>query len=123
MSTQHSECNAMGQLDTNPIPPYAIHCWTNDREIFVAMPMAKGGIPFIVSFPLNEGGLSRALEILRKRPKESILPTHAQPANYTKPPVQPQVKLTKAQERLHSETTPEQRDAAQALLRKLGLVK
>ena len=113
----------MGQLDYDPIPAYAVTMWTNDVEIFVALPMAKGGKPYIMSFALNEGGLTKALEVLRKRPKEVILPTLDQPANYTKPPVQPQVKLSKASERLHAETTPEQRDAAQALLRKLGLVK
>lgn len=113
----------MGRLDMDPIPPYAVTMWTNDREIFVAMPMTAGGQPFIISFPLNEGGLTKALEVLRKRPKEVILPTAQAPANYTKPPVQPQVKLSKASEKLHAETTPEQREAAQALLRKLGLVK
>lgn len=113
----------MGQLDHDPIPPYAVTMWANDREIFVAMPMTRGGQPFIISFPLNEGGLTKALEVLRKRPKEVVLPTAAQPANYTKPPVQPQVKLSKASERLHAETTPEQRVAAQDLLRKLGMIK
>lgn len=113
----------MGQLDSDPIPPYAVTMWTNDREIFVALPMAKGGIPYIMSFALNEGGLSQALQILRQRPKEVILPTAAAPANYLKPPVQPQVKLSKAQEKLHAETTPEQRSAAQELIRKLGLIK
>ena len=113
----------MGRLDTDPIPPYAVTMWTNDREIFVAMPMTRGGIPFIMSFPLNEGGLTKALEVLRKRPKEVVLPTAAAPANYTKPPTQPQVRVSKAQERLYAETSPEQREAAQALLRKLGLVK
>lgn len=114
----------MGQLDTSPIPPYAVTMWTNDREIFVAMPMTAGGQPFIISFPLNEGGLTKALEVLRKRPKEVILPTMDQPANYTKPPQQPQVKpMGKIREKVHSETTQEQRDAAQALLRKLGFVK
>lgn len=113
----------MGQLDMDPIPPYAVTCWTNDKEIFVAMPMTKGGQPFIVSFPLNEGGLTKALEVLRKRPKEVVLPTAAQPANYTKPPVQPQVRVSKAQEKLYAETTPEDRVAAQDLLRKLGMIK
>jgi hypothetical protein len=117
------ETVSMGQLDMDPIPPYAITCWTNDREIFVAMPMTKGGQPFIISFPLNEGGLTKALEVLRKRPKEVILPTLDQPANYTKPPQQPQVRVSKAQEKLYAETTPEQRDAAQSLLKKLGFVK
>ncbi len=113
----------MANLDMDPIPAYAVTMWTNDREIFVAMPMTTGGQPFIISFPLNEGGLAKALEVLRKRPKEVILPTAAQPANYTKPPVQPQVKLSKASEKLHAETTPEQRVAAQDLLRKLGMIK
>ena len=113
----------MGRLDTDPIPPYAVTMWTNDREIFVALPTSAGGIPYIMSFPLNEGGLTRALEVLRQRPKEVIRPTLDQPANYTKPAVQPQVKQSKASERLHAETTPEQRQHAQDLLRKLGLVK
>lgn len=112
----------MANLDRNPIPPYAVTMWTNDREIFVAMPMTKGGDPYIISFKLSEGGLSQALEVLRKRPKEVILPTAAAPANYTKPAVQPQVRVSKAQERLYAETTPEQRNAALELLRKLKMV-
>jgi hypothetical protein len=113
----------MGQLDLDPIPPYAVTMWTNDIEIFVAMPMKDGGTPYIMSFAYSSDGLAKALRILHQRPKEIITPTHAQPANYTKPPVQPQVKLSKATERLHSETTPEQRAAAQDLLRKLGMIK
>lgn len=112
----------MGSLDHEPIPPYAVTMWTNDREIFVAMPMTAGGTPFIISFPLNEGGLTKALEVLRKRPKEVVLPTAAAPANYTKPAAQPQVRVSKAQERLYAETTPEQRNAALDLLKKLKMV-
>lgn len=113
----------MGQLDHDPIPPFAVTMWTNDREIFVAMPMSKGGTPYIISFALNEGGLTQALQVLRKRPREVITPTAAAPANYTKPAVQPQVRVSKAQEKLYAETTPEQRQAAANLLRKLGLTK
>ncbi len=109
----------MGRLDLNPIPAYAVTMWTNDIEIFVAMPVASGGQPYIVSFSLNEGGLTKALEILRKRPKEVVLPTAAQPANYTKPPVQPQVKRGKIAEKLHSETTAEQRQRAQDLIKQM----
>lgn len=105
----------MGQLDRDPIPPYAITMWTNDVEIFVAIP-CKGSIPYITSFPLNEGGLTKALNLLRDRPKEVITPTAAAPANYTKPPVQPQVKRGKIAERLHSETTEDQRARAAALI-------
>lgn len=114
----------MGQLDMHPVPPWAVTMWTNDVEIFVALPMKDGGTPYIMSFALNEGGLTKALELLRQRPKEVIVPTMDQPANYTKPPAQPQVKpMGKIREKVHSETTQEQRDAAQALLRKLGMLK
>lgn len=112
----------MGQLDRDPIPPWAVTMWTNDIEIFVAMPMKSGGTPYIMSFPLNGDGLTKALNILRQRPKEVIVPSRG--VDYTKPPSQPQVKpMGKVREKLHSETTQEQRDAALALLRKLGFTK
>ncbi len=107
--------------DPNPIPPYAITCWTNDRDIFVALPCAAGGIPYIMSYALNEGGLSLALEVLRKRPKEVVVPSAAQPANYTRPPAQPQVKTTKAAEKLKAETTEAQRENARRVLAKMGI--
>ena len=111
----------MGQLDTDAIPPYAVTMWEGEHDIFVALPMTTGGIPYIMKFPRNEGGLSAALGVLSKRKREVLAPTTDAPANYTVPKHQPQVKLSKAQERLHSETTPEQRENARKLLEKLGL--
>lgn len=112
----------MAMADPNPIPPYAITCWTNGTDIFVALPMTLGGTPYITKYPLNEGGLSMAIAVLRKQQKEHIVPSRAAPANYTLGP-QPQVqtKLTKAQVQLHSETTPEQRERARLLLETLGI--
>ena len=111
----------MGQLDTDAIPPYAVTMWEGEHDIFVALPMSTGGIPYIMRFPRNEGGLSQALAVLSRRKREVLAPTTDAPANYTVPKHQPQVKLSKAQERLHSETTPEQRENARKLLEKLGL--
>lgn len=114
----------MGQLDRDPIPPYAVTMWTNDIEVFVAIPMKDRTLPpYIMSFPFTAEGVTKAMDILRQRPKEVIVPTAAQPANYTKPASQPQVKIGKRREALLNETTQDQRDAAQAVLRKLGLVK
>ena len=114
----------MGQLDTSGIPSWAVTMWTNDREIFVAIPMKDRTLPpYIMSFAYNPEGIARAMRILHDRPKEVIVPTAAAPADYTKPPTQPQVRMGKRREQLLSETTEAQRDAAQALLRKLGLVK
>lgn len=110
----------MGHLDPSPIPPYAVTMWRDDRHIYVALPMTAGGIPYITRFALSEGGLSAALEVLRKRKHEVLSPTEAQ-ALYAPPSAQPMVKLSKAQERLHAETSPEQREAARLLLVKLGI--
>lgn len=112
----------MGKLDADPIPPHAITMWLSDNDIIAALPMTKGGIPYLMKLPLNEGGLMQALELLRKRKHEVLTPTEAA-ASFGPPKHQPQVRLSKAQEKLHAETTPEQRAAAQALLIKLGLVK
>lgn len=113
----------MGQCDADPIPPYAITCWTNGTDIFVALPMTAGGTPYITKYPLNEGGLSMALAVLRKQQKESILPTKAAPANYTLPDHQHmvQTKMSEARRKLYAETTEAQRENARKVLAKLGM--
>lgn len=112
----------VGQSDSDPIPPHAITMWLSDNDIIAAMPMSKGGIPYLMKLPLNESGLMRALELLRKRRHEVLSPLEAA-KDFGPPKVQPQVRLSKAQERLHSETTSEQRAAASDLLKRLGIVK
>lgn len=111
----------MGRMDQNPIPSYAVTCWEGEHDIFVALPMTAGGVPYIMRFPRNEGGLSQALQVLSKRKREVLAPTMDQPANYTVPKNQPQVRMSKAQERLNAETTPEQRERARLLIERLGL--
>jgi hypothetical protein len=115
----------MGQRDDNPIPPHAMQCWLGDHDIFVALPMTTGGTPYIMRFPLNEGGLASALGLLHKRKAEVLDPLDAKALFNTRPgdPTanQPQVKLSKAQEKLRSETTEAQRANARALLAKMGI--
>jgi hypothetical protein len=115
------ETDMMGQLDPSPIPPWAIQCWATDTDIFVALPMTAGGIPYITRYPRSEGGLAQALAVLCARQPEAPKPSAAAPANYTCPPKQPQVRLSKAEEKLRAETTQEQRDNARKLLAKLGM--
>lgn len=113
----------MGQRDPNPIPAWAVQCWVDETNVYVALPMTAGGISYITKYPLCEGGLSMALGVLRKRQKEIITPSAASPANYTLPKVQPQVerKLTAAQQRLREETTESQRENARKILAKMGI--
>lgn len=113
-----------GKLDPSPIPPWAVTMWESGSNIFVALPMKAGGVPYIMKFDLTEAGLKAAMRIIKvQREEEAPRPSMDAPANYTPPKHQPMVKLSKSQEKLHAETTPAQREAAQALLRKLGLVK
>lgn len=110
----------MGTLDHDSIPPYAVRMWRDDNHIYVALPMTAGGVPYITKYALSEGGLSAALEVLRKRKHEVLSPMEAQ-ALYKPPATQPMVKQSKAQEKLFAETTPEQRENARKLLEKLGI--
>jgi hypothetical protein len=111
----------MGKLDTSPIPPWAIQCWATETNIFVALPMTAGGVPYITRYPKSEGGLSMALAVLMKRQAEIPRPTPSAPANYTHPPRQPQVKLDRWHEKLKAETTEAQRENAKKVLEKLGI--
>ncbi len=116
----------MGRTDNDPIPPHAITMWLSDHDIIAMLPMKSGGPPYLMKLPLSEGGLAKALNLLRERKAEVLsgleaaemqrLMHSAQPADHP-----PQVKLTKSQEKLHSETTQAQRDRAKALLEKMGL--
>jgi hypothetical protein len=111
----------MGQLDTSPIPPWAVTVWADATNIYVALPMTAGGVPYITRYRRSEGGLSLALAVLCKRAPEVPRPTTAAPANYTR---QPQVKpavMSAAQLRLRAETTEAQRENARKVLAKLGL--
>lgn len=108
-------------LDPSPRPSYAVTMWADLHNIYVELPMSAAGCPYIMTFALSEGGLSAALNVLRARLPEVPKPTYANPINYTIPHQQPMVKHSKAQERLHAETTEAQRENARKLLVKLGL--
>lgn len=108
-------------VDNSPIPPYAVTMWEGDHDIFVALPMTRGGPPYITRFPKTESGMRQALACLTRRKEEKVKVDGT--FHYEAPKEQPQVRVSKAQEKLYAETTPEQRKAAQDLLRKLGLVK
>lgn len=111
----------MGQVDTSHRPAYAVTLWCDDNHIYVELPMAAGGTPYIQKYPNNSMGLQAAMHVLQTRRKEVLTPTREQPANYTLP-AQPMVKtLTKAQKVLYSETTESQRASALRVLEKLGL--
>jgi len=48
-------------------PPNALLMWTDSRNIYVELPTLQGVPPCILSYPLREQGLSRALDLLRTK--------------------------------------------------------
>lgn len=113
-------------MDPQPIPPHAITLWLSDHDIIAMLPMRAGGPCYLMKLPLSEGGLTKALNLLRERKHEVLSQLEADAMRRlvgasTPPATQPQVKLSKTQEKLHSETTQAQRDRARAVLEKMGL--
>lgn len=95
-------------------PSHAVVIWTDDRSIYIEVPtIAALGVPYVTTFPLHEGGLSKALNFLRTRYEE--LPRHQK--NYTAPAAP--VTLRNGKPPIQTEA---QRDQALVVLRKLGLV-
>lgn len=53
------------KLAPTAAPSYAVKMWTDGRSVLVELPSKT--IPCILSFPLTESGLNRALNLLRQR--------------------------------------------------------
>lgn len=115
----------MGTMDRDCVPPWAITMWRgDDGYIYCALPMTAGGVPYITRYLASEGGLSQALDLLRKRKAEVLDPLEAKAIFNTRlnPTAdQPMVKTSKAHERLKAETTEAQRESARRLVARLGI--
>lgn len=47
-------------------PPYAVIMWCDHHNIYSEIPASAGGQPYIQSWSLTEGGLSKALAQMRE---------------------------------------------------------
>lgn len=100
----------MAMLDKSPIPSHAVTLWCDDLNIYAIIP---GPTPHVTKFPRSEGGLTKALHLLRTKYDE--LPTASR--NYTAPPAN--VSLRNGKPPVQND---EQRTHALAVLRKMGVV-
>lgn len=97
-----------------PSPPaHAVLCWTDDINVYIQVPVKNNPMPLIQSYPCNDGGLSKALNFLRTRYEE--LPSYQRNYTPSKPPITPKDGKPPVQ-------SDDQRMAALAVLRKMGLV-
>lgn len=104
---------------TEDTPSHAVIMWSDDNWIYVALPI-KDDIPYICKFAFTEGGLSKALYVLRNARKK-VLPstvTLSEPApkGHIARISHPKIK------RPAPKTTDEQRAQAREVLRKLKLL-
>lgn len=49
----------------NMLPPWAVTMWADDKAIYSEVPFKDGG-SYIQRYPLSEGGLWKALQVLRE---------------------------------------------------------
>lgn len=96
-------------------PPDAVMMWSDHNHVYVGVPSTSGGPMWVTKYPLTEGGLSKALAVLRK-PEAHICGTRA-PEMKASPLREP--KLSKDAVKFNEA----QRSATRELLRKRGILK
>jgi hypothetical protein len=89
-------------------PPWAVTAWVDDRFVYVELP-CKDGPPYITKHELSDGGLSRALRTMMDAHKA------LSPTSDFKPGPEAKIKRSVPQ----TKSSPEQRERARALLRKV----
>jgi len=62
-------------------PPWAVTAWVDTTAVYIELPMKAGGQPYIVTYPLSEGGLAKALSFMALQYQEKdgykmTLPKH-----------------------------------------------
>jgi hypothetical protein len=68
---------------TDFTPAWAVTCWCDDEFVYVALPV-KNAAPYIQKFPLTEGGMTKAINILRVQRKTLA---HGKPHKVTQAPI------------------------------------
>lgn len=105
-------------LARSAAPPNALRVWVDDRAVYTEIPgKAPAGLPHVMSFALSEGGLSKALNILRVQHRQSF-----GPMDYAGTPVDRFGPVAQPSNR-PSVGTAIQRAHAQAVLKRLGIFK
>lgn len=109
-------------IDRHPIPAYAAQCWTDDNNVYVAMPVTGMDHPYIMAFPISGSGFSKALDTLRGAHRKAIVPIAGaakvyediQPGHVAK--IHP--KVTKVKDPY----SVEERAAVRNILRRMGVI-
>lgn len=101
----------MTTLAPSAAPTHAIRVWQEGLDLFAEIP---GDPPYVMRLSLTEAGLTKALRLLRTRYKAAPRGSYKLPQAPPGLPRPKQPAPTKASE--------EQRQAARAVLRKMGMI-
>lgn len=109
----------MGHYLTTAAPAWAIVTWVDDNWVYTQIPSTKGEPPFIQKYPLTSTGLGSALALMREIHREQNPPGlgHAFTFEGRKPRKIPAKGKAK-----QPVGTPEQRELARRVLKKLGIL-
>lgn len=94
-------------------PAWAVVAWCDDRAIYIELP-CKEGPPYIQKFDLTEGGLSKALHMMKDARKKLAKPSEMASFSFTEHP-----KLKRNQT---TEVSAETRAKARDVLRRLKMI-
>lgn len=67
----------MAEIAPTGRPAWAVTAWTDDNNIFIELSGQHG--PYITKYPLSEGGLSKALYLMRSCHKKQSSPIYQAP--------------------------------------------
>ena len=97
-------------------PPWAVVAWVDGNNIFIEIPSKDGSAPYIWKESLTENGLGRALFLMRDA-RQKAKPAEIGSFNFLA------IEGAKAIKRSRKDSpfTEEQRQAASAVLKKLGI--
>lgn len=89
-------------------PGYAVTAWLDDRNVYIELPSKGQMPPYVLSFDLSEGGLSKALHLMRQGYLAARQP-------------KPEFRKTRGPRERYSPYNDDQRAAAAAALKKVGI--
>ena len=101
----------MAKAISSAAPPYAVTIWVDHVNLYMEIPAKDGGIPYIACYALSEGGLSKALSMMREAHNKSV----PLGGDY-KIPFNPMIRKASI-----NNFSADQRDAAREILRKMGI--
>ena len=102
----------MAKLANSAAPPYAATIWIDHMNLYMELKAVDGGPPYIATYALSEGGLSKALRMMH-----DLHVTNTPLGGNYQIPFNPMIKKASI-----NNFSADQREAARAVLRKLGIV-